>query len=163
MRGTSLVKVFVNKGTFSFTTYLTLLYVLLHQLSLTSQSTTCCSISCDFHHSPLCAAPSVVTDITLPYVLLHQLSLTSLSSTCCSISYHWPHSPLCAALYIYIYIYIYVYLTMAACCRNIEIVLHTTILSYIYIYICVNHMRFPFTIFSLSLIITCITNKTEKN
>ena len=34
-------------------------------------------------------------------------------------------------IYIYIYIYICTFLTKAACCRNIEIVLHPTILSHI--------------------------------
>ena len=44
----------------------------------------------------------------------------------------------CEYIYIYIHIYIYIlfrfictFLTKAACCRNIEIVLHTTTLSYI--------------------------------
>ena len=49
----------------------------------------------------------------------------------------------CMDIYIYIYIYIYTISLLkhhttthkAACCRNIEIVLHPTILSYIYTYI----------------------------
>ena len=61
-------------------------------------------------------------------------------------TYMYVYTYIYTYIYIHTYIYIYIYirfictfLTKAACCRNIEIVLHTTTLSiyiYIHIYIC---------------------------
>ena len=58
------------------------------------------------------------------YILKTNLELPYLNS--------YMLSNICIYIYIYMYIYIYIYiLTKAACCRNIEIVLHPTILSHI--------------------------------
>ena len=73
------------------------------------------------------------------YIIAMHFEVLKLTQFACSFHYKWqssitPKNFLTAKLLFYIYICLYficTFLTKAACCQNIEIVLHPTTLSYI--------------------------------